>query len=227
VSGADVARGLSDVRARIAAAAERAGRDPAEVTLVGASKTVPPRVLRDAFDCGLGDFGENRMQEALPKVEALSDLACRWHFIGQLQSNKVKFLANRFQLVHSVDRPTLAREIDRWAGRIGCVQPVLVQVNVAREASKAGVAPEEVEPLCTLIRGLPAVRLAGLMTIAPEVADPEEVRPVFRALRVLRDRWVPGGDLSMGMSGDFEVGVEEGATLVRVGRAIFGPREVV
>jgi pyridoxal phosphate enzyme (YggS family) len=220
-----VAENLAAVRARIAAAAARVGRDPREVTLVCATKNVPPEVIREAAAAGAGDFGENRMQEARPKIERLSDLDCRWHMIGQLQTNKVKYLANRFHLVHSLDRPALAREIDRRAREIGRVQAVLVQVNVAREASKAGVDPAEVGDLCRLARGLPGLRLAGLMTVAPEVDDPEEVRPVFRALREIRDRLVPGGELSMGMSGDFEVGIEEGATLVRVGRAVFGPRE--
>jgi pyridoxal phosphate enzyme (YggS family) len=218
--------GLDAVLGRIAAAAARAGRDPREVTLVCVTKTVAPATVRAAASAGATDFGENRMQEARRKLDALSDLACRWHFIGQLQTNKVKFLANRFRLVHSVDRPALAREIDRRAREIGHVQAVLVQVNVAGEAGKAGVPPEEAGDLCRFVRGLPGLRLEGLMTVAPEAPDPEDVRPVFRALRALRDRLVPGGALSMGMSGDFEVGVEEGATLVRVGRAIFGPREV-
>lgn len=217
---------LGSVRARIAAAAARAGRDPRSVTLVCVSKTVPAATVREAARAGATDFGENRMQEARAKQEALAGEPYRWHFIGQLQINKVKFLTNRFGLVHSVDRAALAEAIDRHARAFGHVQDVLVQVNVAAEASKAGVPPAEAERLCALVRGLPALRLAGLMTIAPEAADPETVRPVFGALRALRDGLVPGGELSMGMSGDFEVAVEEGATIVRVGRAIFGAREV-
>lgn len=221
-----LAANLEQVRARIATAAARSGRDPASIRLVCASKTMPAEVVRAAVVAGATDFGENRVQEAIAKVDALADTPCRWHFIGQLQTNKVKFLANRFDLVHSVDRVSLALALDRHARGAGHVQAVLIQVNVAGEASKAGVAPSGLGELCRSVRPLPGLRLAGLMTVAPEAAGEAAIRDVFRTLRALRDRWVPGGELSMGMSGDFEPGVEEGATLVRVGRAIFGQRGV-
>lgn len=218
------------MRARIAAAARRAGRDPEGVALVAVSKGRAPEQVRAALAAGVRALGENRVGELLAKHAAVGP-GPEWHFVGRLQTNKVKALLRGapVRLVHSLDRPSLAVELDRQARRLGLVQPVLVQVNVSGEATKAGVAPDELLPFLRLAAGLPGLRVEGLMTMAPPVRDPEEARPVFRRLRELRDEAAAAGipgvgmeHLSMGMSGDFEVAVEEGATIVRVGTAIFG-----
>lgn len=222
---------LSSVRARIAAACALAGRDPAAVTLVAVSKTVPPERVRAAYDLGVRDFGENRVEEGVPKQSELpADI--RWHMIGHVQSRKARDAAGRFCLVHSVDSLKLAQRLAREAAAAGRELPVLLEVNVAGEEAKYGYTPgapffDEV----TQILALPALRVRGLMTMAPIVADPEQARPVFAGLRALRDElagrfpYADWHDLSMGMTDDFEVAVEEGATIVRVGRAIFGERE--
>jgi len=232
----DIAENLRRVRQRIAAAAERAGRDPAEVRLVAVTKTIEPgRILR-AYQAGVREFGENRVQEAQGKLLSLSQARPRefqdmhWHMVGHLQTNKAKVAVQLFEMIHSVDSLRLAEILSRYAVASGKVIPVLLEVNVAREPTKYGLVPEDLPAVVGQLRELPNLRVEGLMTVAPMVADPEEVRPVFRQLRELRDRlreefpqnlWP---HLSMGMTDDFEVAVEEGATIVRIGRAIFGER---
>lgn len=218
-----IAANAVDVRARIAAACDRAGRDPARVTLVAVTKTHAAAVVADAFAAGLRDFGENRVQEALPKISELS--ACgmrpRWHLVGHLQTNKVPAAIEAFDILHGIDSERLAEVISRRAAR---PVTVLLEVNVAGEQAKHGVAPADAPAIAARIGGMPNLRLAGLMTVAPQVDDPEDVRPVFRRLRELRDA-IGLPELSMGMTDDFEVAVEEGATMVRIGRAMFGPRD--
>ncbi len=217
------------IRERIAHAAERAGRDPGSVLVIGATKNVDAARVREAAAAGLTDFGENRIQEALPKIAAVGP-GPRWHFIGHLQRNKVKPAVEHFGMIHSIDTRALAGAVDRAADGAGKRIEVLVEVNVGAETTKYGAAPAEVD---ALVRELVACRHLvpiGLMTVAPESRDPEVVRPFFRSLRVLRDRLRSGSvgegfrELSMGMSGDFEIAIEEGATMVRIGRAIFGER---
>jgi PLP dependent protein len=231
----DIAQNLALVRARLDAAARRAHRSPEEITLVAVSKTMPLERLVQAYAAGQRCFGENRVQEAGEKIiawptEWLPERPT-WHLIGRLQRNKAKRAAQLFDLIHSVDSVDLARALDRHAGEAGRVLPVLLEVNVAGEASKGGFAPgESFAAAVGEIVALPHLQVEGLMTLAPLASDPEAVRPVFRALRLLRDdlrREHPAlawPHLSMGMSDDFEVAIEEGATLVRLGRAIFGAR---
>ncbi len=208
---AGVAERLAELRAAV----------PAGVTLVAVSKTQPAEAVREAYAAGQRDFGENYAQEWREKADALADLAdLRWHFIGALQTNKVKYLAGRVAAIHTVDRVELAREISRRFAAKGAVARVYLEVNVAGEASKSGCAPADAPALAEAVRALPAVELVGLMTIPPADEDP---RPRFRALRELRDRLGVAG-LSMGMSGDWRVAVEEGATCVRIGTALFGER---
>jgi len=223
-----IARNLEEVRKQIEAAARRAGRDPAAVKLVAVSKTVEMARLKEALAAGQNIFGENYLQEAKAKIEALGPGAS-WHFIGHLQTNKAKAAVELFQLIHSVDRLHLAQSLEQAAARREKVQEILLQVNLAGEESKSGATPEAIPELFREISRLPHLRVAGLMTMPPWFADPEAVRPYFRALRELRTRLLqldlgPLPELSMGMSGDFEAAVEEGATLVRVGTAIFGKR---
>lgn len=222
-----IAQNLEEVRGRIAAAAHKAGRDPAQVRLVAVSKTVPAERIKEAVAAGQRLFGENYLQEARGKIEALGE-AATWHFIGHLQSNKAKGAVELFDLIHGVDRPKLAAALEAAAAAMDKVQEILLQVNLAGEASKSGAAPEAAPGLLREISRLPHLRVMGLMTMPPFL-DPEAVRPYFRALREWRDRLqdssgLPLPELSMGMSGDYEVAVEEGATLVRVGTAIFGSR---
>jgi hypothetical protein len=218
----EIAGRLAGVRARIDAACARAGRSPRDITLVGVSKQQPASAIRAAFDAGLRDFGENRVQEAAQKIEELRALgiAPRWHLIGHLQRNKAAAAISLFDILHSVDSERVAEAIDAHADRR---VPVLLEVNVAGEPAKFGVAPAELPALAERIGRLPRIELLGLMTVAPQVANPEDVRPVFRRLRELGDT-VGLPELSMGMTDDFEVAIEEGSTLVRVGRAIFGAR---
>ena len=218
----DIAGNVARVRERIARAAERGGRRAADVLLIGVSKTVESERIRAAVAAGITALGENRVQEAKAKVAELGKQA-PWHLIGHLQTNKVKDALPLFALIHSVDRLELAREIERRAAAQGQVVDVLLQVNVAGEATKGGVGPDEVAETLDLLAKLAHLRVRGLMTIPPEVERPEESRPWFRRLRELGERHALA-QLSMGMSGDFEVAVEEGATMVRVGTAIFGPR---
>ena len=220
---------LADVRARIATACERAGRDPGEVTLVGVSKTQPPEAVRDALAAGLLDLGENRAQDLLEQVEAASTagLAPRWHFIGHLQRNKVRDVLPHIVALHSLDSARLIEEIERRSetALAGATRrlPCYLEVNVAGEAQKSGIAPAEVPALLAAASSSRAIEVAGLMTVAPQVPDAEQARPVFRALRELAHAHGLQG-LSMGMTEDYAVAIEEGATVVRVGRAIFGER---
>ena len=218
-----IAENLSRVRDRIEAACRRAGRSPDDITLVGVSKGFPAEAVAEACAAGLRDAGENRVQEAAPKIEVLAaqGVRPRWHLIGHLQSNKAKTASDLFAIIHSIDSLRIAEAISRRAReRV----PVLLEVNVAQEASKYGFLMDEVVPALPAIQALPNLDVRGLMTVAPLVDDPEAARPVFRQLRELRDR-LGLRELSMGMTGDFEVAIEEGATMVRVGRAIFGERQ--
>jgi len=221
---------LRSVRERVAAACQRAGRSPDEVTIVGVSKTFPPALVVEACRAGLTNVGENRVQEAATKIPAVEALGSRprWHLVGHLQTNKVKTALGLFDIIHSVDSLRLAEFISRQVTSLPVQKagtlPVLLEINVAVEASKFGLRPEETGPTLEQIARLPGLAAQGLMTVAPLVDDPEEVRPVFRELRRLRDA-LGLRDLSMGMTDDFEVAIEEGATIVRIGRAIFGPRE--
>jgi pyridoxal phosphate enzyme (YggS family) len=218
----DIAANLQDVQGRIARACERSRRLPGEITLVVVTKEVGVSAIRAAFDCGVRDFGENRLQEAEDKIAQLSDLKpdVIWHMVGHLQSNKARAAVELFDIIHSVDSTRLAEILSR---RLERRFPVLLQVNVSGEATKSGVAMGEIVGVVKEIKKLPNIKLMGLMTIAPLVSDPEEVRPVFRKLRELRDS-LELEHLSMGMTDDFEVAVEEGATMLRIGRAIFGER---
>lgn len=216
----DVARGLAETRERIARACARAGRDPAKVTLVAVSKTHAPDAVRAAFAAGQRVFGESYAQELAGKAGALADLDLEWRMIGHLQRNKVKLVVAAGAAIDSVDSPRLASAIARRASDRGVRVPVCLQVNVAGEARKSGVAPSGVGALVQHVRALPGLELRGLMTVPPADEDP---RPYFRALRELAEEHdLP--ELSMGMSGDLETAIEEGATMVRVGTAIFGPR---
>jgi pyridoxal phosphate enzyme (YggS family) len=223
-----VAQNLALVNRRLADAAQRAGRDPAEVRLVAVSKKVAAARLSIAVAAGQRRFGENYVQEAKGKIAALGP-GLSWHLIGSLQTNKAKEAVALFDLIHAVDRLKLAQALESAAARLGKVQAVLLQVNLAAEDTKSGAAPAAVPELLKALAGLPHLEVAGLMTMPPWFADPEAARPFFRALRELRDRMrdlvgLALPELSMGMSGDYEVAVAEGATLVRVGTAIFGAR---
>jgi PLP dependent protein len=221
---------LSRVREAIARAASRAGRDPASVRLIAVSKTFSADHVRAAADLGQLDFGENKVQEGLDKIARTGDLPLRWHLIGHLQSNKAK-QAVAFSSIQSVDSGGLLQKIDRAAAANGKTVDVLVQVDLAHEATKFGVDATGLQPVLDTAAACPSVRLKGLMLLPPAFDDPEGARPYFAALRVLRDDLLRAGrdpatlgELSMGMSHDFEVAVEEGATMVRVGTAIFGAR---
>lgn len=220
--------GLERVRIRIAEACDRAGRDPSTVTLVAVSKTFPAGRIREVLERGQTVFGENVVQEALPKMDEVGP-GPRWHFIGHLQRNKARHVVGRFELIHSVSSVALARELEKRAVAAETAQPVLIQVNQAGEDTKSGVPPRDVAALAETVLELRHLDLRGLMSIPPPARRPEDSRPWFSALRNLRDslavrlgRDLP--ELSMGMTDDFEVAVEEGATLLRVGRAIFGDR---
>jgi len=233
-----VAEGLAAVRARLEAAARRAGREPGEVRLVGIAKRQPAARVVEAVAAGLADVGENFAQELrdkAPEVEARLRAEGleppRWHFVGQLQRNKVRLVVPTVACVQSLDRASLARELDRRAEAAGVTLEVLLQVDLSEEPGKGGVAPEDAAALLEAVRALPRLHPSGLMAIPAPAEDPEAMRPAFARLRQLRDTLAraPGGDtlreLSMGMSADFEVAVEEGATIARVGTAIFGARE--
>ncbi len=216
---------LNGVRDRIRRACERAGRDPSSVTLVGVTKGIPSSRIAEAIAAGVTDLGENRVQEARQKQAELASAGIRWHLIGHLQRNKAQEAVELFQLIHSVDAQPLAESLERHAASRSRRLDVLVQVNVSGEASKSGCRAEDAAQLAAAIARCPHLTVKGLMTIAPLAADPQAARPVFRALRELRERiGQPGWLLSMGMSQDFEVAVEEGANLVRVGTALFGER---
>ena len=213
---------IEQVQERIARACQRAGRSPEEVTLVAITKTIEPSAIAAAFRLGIKHFGENRVQEAAPKIKELSSLEPRptWHMVGHLQTNKAKVAIEIFDIVQSVDSVRLAEVLSR---RTEKTLPILLEVNVSGEASKSGLSIGELPPALEMISGLPNLEIKGLMTVAPLVADAGQVRPVFSRLRSLRDS-LGLEHLSMGMTDDFEVAIEEGATMVRVGRAIFGER---
>jgi pyridoxal phosphate enzyme (YggS family) len=230
---------LADIRGRMASAASSAGRDPASVRLIAVSKNFPIDAIREAIAAGQRDFGENRVQEGLQKVAALqestrsTDLLIRWHLLGHLQTNKARKAVPAFAVIQSVDSVDLLERIDRTAAESGQSPELLIQVDLAGEATKFGAAPAEVPRLLEAAGALRAARVAGLMTLPPAPETPEDARPYFRRLRDLRDGWLASGvpapmlrELSMGMSGDFEVAIQEGATMVRVGTAIFGRRDV-
>ena len=229
-----VAVRLTAVRRRIAAAAGSAGRDPSSVRLVAVSKTFPIEAVREAYAEGQRDFGENRVQEALRKIDASRDLPdLRWHLIGHLQTNKARKASPAFAVIQSVDSLELLGKLDEAAEAAGATPELLIQVDLAREATKFGTPEAEVPRLFDRATTCRAVRVVGLMTLPPASDTPEDARPWFRRLRELRDQWLDAGvpgqmlrQLSMGMSGDLEVAVQEGATLVRVGTAIFGGRDV-
>ena len=218
----DIAANLERVRQRIARAAERAGRRAEDVLLVGVSKTVDVARIRQAVAAGLPALGENRVQEAREKIAALGR-PVPWHLVGHLQTNKVRDALELFDLIHALDRLDLAQECERRARQRGRAVEALVQVNVAGEASKGGFAPDEMAGALDALGRLDHVRVRGLMAIPPPVERAEDARPWFRTLAELAKRHELG-ELSMGMSADFEVAIEEGATMVRVGTAIFGPR---
>lgn len=222
---------ITAVRHAITEAAQNAGRTVDEITLVAVSKTKPVAMVKIAYNLGVTDFGENRVQDALPKIADFHPAGLRWHMIGHVQSNKVNKIVGQFDSVQSVDSLHLAQLLQRHAEEQGIRLPVLLQVNVSGEASKEGIALVDAAAVARQIVALPQLDVQGLMTIAPLVQDAEEVRPVFRGLRELRDRLrdeLPQSawqHLSMGMTDDYTVAIEEGATIVRIGRAIFGERE--
>ena len=231
-----LAENITEVRGQIAAAAQRVGRSPAEITLVAVSKTKPLELVKIAYNLGVGDFGENRVQEALAKIADFNPAGIRWHMIGHLQSNKAGKVIGSFACIHSIDSLHVAQALNQQAekasqaGEMMLRQPILLQVNISGEQSKEGMSEEETPLLARQIVALPHLDVQGLMTVAPLVQDPEEVRPVFRHLRELNERLrqeVAGSSwqhLSMGMTDDYRIAIEEGATIVRVGRAIFGER---
>jgi pyridoxal phosphate enzyme (YggS family) len=221
------------VHRRIAAAATSAGRDPSSIRLIAVSKTFPISDIREAFAAGQRDFGENKVQEGLQKSASCADLPIRWHLLGHLQSNKARKAVTAFAMIQSVDGIELLQKLDRAAEESGHNPELLIQVDLAGEATKFGVPPDEVPRLFEAAGACRAVRIVGLMTLPPIPDTPEDARPWFRRLRDLRDEWLASGvpapmlrELSMGMSGDFEVAIQEGATMVRVGTAIFGSRHV-
>lgn len=223
--------GLENVIERIKAAATGCRRDPATIRLVAVSKTVPAVRVEEAINAGAAIFGENYVQEAREKIETLSVFPVKWHFIGHLQSNKAKYAVKLFDLIHSVDSLKLARELNKQTGKLNRAQSILIQVNIAEEETKSGVSEQETVDLIREISQLEYLSIKGLMTMPPYFNAPDKVRPFFSALRELRDQIkamnivnVSMDELSMGMTGDFEVAIEEGATLVRVGTAIFGER---
>ena len=233
LTATEISTNLTHIRERIYQAAQRAGRSGDEVTLVAVSKTKPMAVIQAAYATGQRDFGENRLEELWEKVAAAQTLGLTdicWHLIGTIQSRKTEQAVGPFTLIHAVDRLKIAQRLSRDAAAAGCVLSILLEVNVSGEATKQGFTPAEVHEAAGELLALPALQIAGLMTMEPLVAEVEAARPVFRALRALRDELrtaYPTGDwsqLSMGMTNDFEIAVEEGATLVRVGSAIFGSR---
>ncbi|MDA3904046.1 MAG: YggS family pyridoxal phosphate-dependent enzyme [Desulfuromusa sp.] len=226
----DIAANLAKIHDRINKACQKSGRNPEEVRLIAVSKVKPAKLVEEAFCSGQKLFGESYVQEFRDK-EPLVESPLQWHFIGGLQSNKVKYLRGKVTMIHSVDRLSLAEEIDHQWGKIDGIAKILLQVNVGDESSKSGCTPEDLESLVRQVSQLPNLKVCGLMCLPPHSDDPEQVRPFFRQLRELSKQierlQLPGvemGELSMGMSGDFAVAVEEGATLVRVGTAIFGAR---
>ena len=227
----DIVSNIMGIRQRMAAAAERCGRNHEDIKLMAVSKTVPPERVHEAIKAGITWFGENYVQEAREKIPAVGQNVS-WHMIGHLQTNKVKYVVHLFDWIHSVDRIELAKELDKRAAQNQRTLKVLLEVNVSGEVSKNGVEPSRVPELVRQISLMPNLDVQGLMTMPPFFENPEDARPYFIALRELRDKIasenIPGiqmKELSMGMTGDFEVAIEEGATIIRVGRAIFGERQ--
>lgn len=225
-----VTENLAQVRANVEAACKRTGRDISEVTLIAVSKTKPVSMLQEAYDAGARVFGENKVQEIVDKYPQLPD-DISWHMIGHLQRNKVKYIVDKVSMIHSVDSLRLAETIEQEAAKHNVTVPILLEVNVAEEESKFGLKTEEVLPLCEALSSFEHIRIKGLMTIAPYVEDPEENRMVFRQLKKLsvdiaakNINNVTMSVLSMGMTGDYQVAIEEGSTMVRVGTGIFGER---
>jgi pyridoxal phosphate enzyme (YggS family) len=221
---------LAEVEKNIRTACEKSGRDRSEVTLIAVGKTKPAEMLQTVYDCGIRDFGENKVQEMCDKMEVLPD-DIRWHMIGHLQTNKVKYIVGKTALIHSVDSVHLAKEIERQAEKMDVTVPILIEVNIAEEESKFGIHREEAIAMVKEIAAFDRLRIQGLMTIAPYVENPEENRTFFREIRQLsvdiRNQNIDNvcmDVLSMGMTGDYMVAIEEGATLVRVGTGIFGER---
>ncbi|HEX8922085.1 MAG TPA: YggS family pyridoxal phosphate-dependent enzyme [Pyrinomonadaceae bacterium] len=226
---------LAEVNRRIELSVLQAGRDPAEVKLIAVSKTHPPETIRRAIQAGVRDLGENRVQEADGKISELGREGARWHLIGHLQANKARRAVALFDVIHSLDSASLARRLDRLCEEVGREElPVLIQVDLGGEATKSGVSEQDLPELVEAVGTCPRLRLMGLMTLPPFFDDRELARPFFRRLRNLRDALcergvfsMGKGELSMGMSHDYEVAIEEGATMVRVGTAIFGERRAV
>jgi len=226
-----IAENLAVIQERIHRACLRASRDPAQVKLIGVTKTVPADRVREGILAGVTLLGENYVQEAQEKITQLQGLGASWHFIGHLQSNKARIAADLFDLIHTVDRKGLAKELNRRAGQRGRPLDVLLQVNVGEEESKSGAAAEDLAALFDYVSSLDGLAVRGLMALPPYLEDPEQVRPYFKQMRILLDRLRQDAarpeqlsELSMGMSHDFEVAIEEGATFIRVGTALFGER---
>lgn len=226
-----ISENLARIKEQISEAARQAGRQTDEITLIAVSKRKPVELISQAMAAGHHDFGENYFQEAQEKIDALADKALRWHFIGRLQSNKAKGVAGNFTLIHTVDRLKLARAIDKKAAERQGSQDILIQVNVGQELQKGGVLPDNCQQLLEQIASLSHLQVKGLMTMPPAVSQPEQARPYFAQLRQLAESLVDQGllckapQLSMGMSNDFTAAIQEGATMVRVGTAIFGQRQ--
>lgn len=226
-----IANAIEKIDERVRQTAEKCGRDPESIQIVAVSKTHPPQAVREAYQAGMRVFGENRVQEAETKIEVLRDLNAEWHLIGHLQTNKVRKVVSRFSLIHSIDSPKLIRALEREAAKNTTKIPILLQLNLSGEESKFGAGAGELEILLSAMQEAPHLECRGLMTIPPFVDDAEEVRPFFRQLRELGETYRKDLihdknrlELSMGMTHDFPVAIEEGATLVRIGTAIFGGR---
>jgi len=225
----EIARNVEEIKKKVVEACGRAGRDPQEVKVLAASKTRTPSEIREAFKAGIELFGENRVQEARDKIPALKELPVEWHLIGHLQTNKVKYAVKLFDVIETVDRKKLVDELEKRLSQLGKVMRVFIEVKLSPEETKHGCSPEEVESLARYVLAKEHLKLEGLMTVPPYLENPEDVRPYFRKLREIRDSLqdklgIPLPHLSMGMSHDFEVAIEEGATIVRIGTAIFGER---
>lgn len=222
----DLAANLIRVRERIASAALRFGRDPNEIKLLAVSKMHPPEVIRDAIAAGLGVFGENKVQEAEGKITEIGRDSSEWHLIGHLQSNKARKALQLFDVIQTVDSVELATRLERICDEMGRGElAILVQVDLAGEETKSGVAESDLQQLVEYLKSSERLKFNGLMILPPYFDDAEQARPFFKRLREIRDRILPGGELSMGMTNDFEVAIEEGSTIVRIGTAIFGERD--
>jgi PLP dependent protein len=223
-----IAQNVENIRRRIASACNRVGRSPEEVTLVAVSKTVDSDAIREAVRAGCCELGENYIQELREKREQLLDEGIRWHFIGHLQTNKIKYIIDWVQMIHAVDSLHLGQELSRSAEKSNRTVDLLVEVNTSGESSKFGVSPDSAIEFVRQLRAIPRLNVRGLMTMGPFLPDPEDSRPAFRTLQKLRNTLQDDGMdlpvLSMGMTNDFEVAIEEGATIVRIGTAIFGSR---